>query len=130
MIPHSYTKEQQDFILENYKGKTSQELTELFNVQFNVALASDQIRNYKHSHKLSSGVVTRFVQGQTMGRFAKGSHPSPATEFKKGQKPSNHRPVGSERVNIYGYIEIKVAEPRVWRQKQQVVCGIMISHCQ
>jgi hypothetical protein len=29
--------------------------------------------------------------------------------------------VGSERVNVDGYIEVKIAEPNKWRQKQRVV---------
>ena len=68
-------------------------------------------------------------------RFTKG-HPSPnkgkkvspevyakmsRTMFKKGQQPVNHREVGSERVNVYGYIEIKVAEPNRWKLKHRVI---------
>ena len=30
-----------------------------------------------------------------------------ATRFKKGDKPGNHRKVGSERITVDGYIEIK-----------------------
>ena len=41
--------------------------------------------------------------------------------FKKGRPSQNIRPVGSERVNVDGYIEIKIAEPSKWRQKQRVV---------
>ena len=33
------------------------------------------------------------------------------TWFKKGHIPANYRPVGSERVNADGYIEVKVADP-------------------
>ena len=43
------------------------------------------------------------------------------TMFKKGDIPRNHREVGSERVNVDGYIEIKVAEPNVWKQKHRVI---------
>ena len=43
------------------------------------------------------------------------------TMFRKGHMPTNHREVGSERINIYGYIEVKVAEPNVWRQKHRLV---------
>ncbi|WP_430231001.1 HNH endonuclease signature motif containing protein [Nitrosomonas communis] len=32
------------------------------------------------------------------------------TQYKSGSKPANWRPVGSTRVNVDGYIEIKVAE--------------------
>ena len=68
-------------------------------------------------------------------RFKKGSVPAnkgkkmPAelyekcapTMFKPGQTPINHRPVGSERVNVDGYVEIKVAEPSKWALKHRVV---------
>ena len=43
------------------------------------------------------------------------------TMFRKGNKPANHRPVGSERVSKDGYVEVKVSEPNRWRQKHRVV---------
>lgn len=33
------------------------------------------------------------------------------TQFKPGQRPPNHRPLGSERITKDGYVEIKVAQP-------------------
>lgn len=57
------------------------------------------------------------------GRFKKGSTPwnkglkgidvggrSKQTRFKKGTIPKNHRPVGSIRTNVEGYLEIKTEE--------------------
>ena len=43
------------------------------------------------------------------------------TMFKKGQASLNKRPVGSERVNVDGYIEVKVADPNKWRLKNRVI---------
>lgn len=43
------------------------------------------------------------------------------TMFKKGHINENKRAVGSERVNVYGYIEIKVAEPNRWRLKHRLI---------
>lgn len=43
------------------------------------------------------------------------------TMFKKGNTPVNHRKVGSERVNVDGYVEIKVAEPNKWKLKHRVL---------
>ena len=51
---------------------------------------------------------------ETKGRMAE-------TQFKKGQAPINHRPVGSERINVYGYIEIKIKEPSTWALKHRVI---------
>lgn len=43
------------------------------------------------------------------------------TMFKKGQQPINHRPVGSERITRDGYVEIKVAEPNVWKLRHRYI---------
>ena len=43
------------------------------------------------------------------------------TMFKKGNKPHTYRPVGSERVNVDGYVEVKVADPNKWRLKHRVI---------
>ena len=51
---------------------------------------------------------------QTRGRMAE-------TQFKKGNVPHNWRPVGSERVNVDGYIEIKVSGPKKWMMKHRYV---------
>jgi len=36
---------------------------------------------------------------------------SAGTQFKRGHTPANHRPLWSERINKYGYVEMKVPEP-------------------
>ena len=82
-----------------------------------------------------SGLMSCNHPNNVAARFTKGHHPSnkgkrmspevyakvARTMFKKGNTPHNHREVGSERVNVDGYIEIKVAEPSKWRLKHRVV---------
>ena len=41
------------------------------------------------------------------------------TMFKKGNTPLNHKLVGSERINVYGYVEVKISEPNVWKLKHR-----------
>lgn len=76
------------------------------------------------------GRATRFQKGRTPFQKGKkieewmspeGIANSVKGRFKKGRPSQNIRPVGSERVNVDGYIEIKIAEPSKWRQKQRVV---------
>lgn len=43
------------------------------------------------------------------------------TMFKKGRPSLNLRPVGSERVNRDGYIEVKVMEPNKWALKHRFI---------
>lgn len=49
------------------------------------------------------------------------------TQFKKGHKPHNYVPVGSERVNGDDYVDIKIADPNMWRGKHLLIweqqCG-------
>lgn len=73
-----------------------------------------------------NNVSARFPKGHIPANKGKKMPPEvyskvARTMFKKGQAPVNHRDVGSERVNVDGYIEIKVAEPNRWRLKHRVI---------
>ena len=76
--------------------------------------------------KSPASIAARFQKGSVP--LNKGKKVSPEvyskiqpTMFKKGRTPVNHRDVGEERVNVYGYIEIKVSEPNTWRLKHRVM---------
>ena len=71
-------------------------------------------------------IAARFTKGHVPANKGKRMRPETyakvsRTMFKKGNTPVNHREVGSERVNVDGYIEVKVAEPNRWRLKHRVV---------
>lgn len=121
-----YTKEMRDFIFENYKGISNKELADRFNDEFGTQLTVEQVKNYKNRHKWDSGLTGRFEKGiipknkgQKMSQEA--YEKMKPTMFKKGRMPKNHKHVGSERVNVDGYIEIKIAEPATWRPKHKVI---------
>lgn len=92
-----FTTEQEQFVKNNVLGKTSEELTKLINKRFNLDLSIKQIRYYKKSHKLKSGINT---------------------QFKKNQVPYNKKPIGYEFTSSDGYTYIKVAEPNIYQHKQ------------
>ena len=85
--------------------------------------------------RVISGRIFSQSEAAKATRFRKGSIPpnkgkrmSPElyaklapTMFKKGNTPGNHKPVGSERVNVDGYIERKVAEPNKWEGKHRII---------
>lgn len=71
-------------------------------------------------------VAARFAKGHVPDN--KGKKVSPETYakcqptmFKRGHRPVNHREVGEERINVDGYIEVKVAEPNRWKLKHRVI---------
>ena len=118
-------EEMAQFIAENQYMKSAAEMAELFNEHFGTDyMTAVKIKTFRHNHHLNSGRTGRFEKGHIpVNRGTKGLK-YPGSEkgwFKKGNVPVNHRPVGSERISVDGYIEIKVAEPNKWRLKQRVV---------
>lgn len=120
-MAHKYTEAQANFIKENVKGTGTKELTEIFNNYFGLNIKDTSIRAFKKNHKLKSGVNCEFKKGHISHN--KGTHIGgwEPTHFKKGSKPHNYLPVGSERINGDGYLDIKVTEPNKWRGKHILV---------
>lgn len=127
--------EQQQFLKDNGAGNDSATLATLFNKRFGTDYSAKKIETVRYKYGAVSGLKTRVPNS---GRFQKGcvSHNkglrqcnfmssdaierSAATRFQKGHTPKNHKPVGSTRIDTDGYVMIKTAEPRTWRQLQRV----------
>ena len=122
MIKH--TEEQHKFLREFIPGHTYKEIMEAFFDRFGIERTSAQIKSYIGNHKLSTGLTGRFEKGHIPANKGKKGYCSPGSEktwFKKGHRPKNYRPVGSERVTRDGYVEIKVSDPNKWELKHRVV---------
>lgn len=131
--PTKWTDEVIQFMIENYKGKDNIELSELLNKKFNLNTTADRVSNIKANLKRRKGIDLR--TGINRGCIKKGNVPynkgkkmskeqynkCKNTMFKKGNVPANHRPIGSERITIDGFVEIKVAEPNRWKAKARVI---------
>ncbi len=118
------TTEQDTFLRKYIKGKTKKEITLLINENFGTDFKVTQITTYCNKHKIRSGVDTRFKKGQAPANKDKKMSQETKdkikhTFFKKGHSPKNRKPIGSERINIYGYTEIKIKEPNVWVAKHR-----------
>lgn len=125
-----YTEEMREFILKNYKGVSTKELVERFNLRFGTTVTISMMKGYKANHKLKSGLTGYFPKGHvpankgTKGLFNKGGN---KTSFKTGQLPPNTDPIGTEKVLKDGYIWVKVNDlPKTkknvnWKQKQKIV---------
>lgn len=51
----------------------------------------------------------------------KGVNGKSKTRFKKGNVTWNKRQIGDERIDLDGYVYIKVAEPNKWKLKHRVI---------
>lgn len=91
-----FSKEQVDFLVENYKGISTKELTGLVNGKFNTNFTPQQILGFKSRLKLKSG-------------------------YDRSNWNPMHKSVGTETLIANGYIMVKVAEPNVWEYKHHRV---------
>lgn len=118
-----FTPEQKEFLIANVAEKSNADLTECFNKQFGLSIRLAQIKAFKKNNKISSGLTGRFERGHVP--FNKGKkglcQGGVETQFKKGHKPHNYMPLGSERVNGDDYVDIKIADPNRWRGKHLII---------
>lgn len=130
-----YTPEIKQFIADNVKGVKNKDLAAMVNEKFGTNITEAAICSYKCNNGLKSGLdfkrkkgdppnATSWKKGHVSYNKGKKGLKIPGSEkgwFKKGDKPKNWTPVGTERVRGDGYVWVKVAEPKKWRQKQRIV---------
>lgn len=122
---HYYTEEKLDFLRKFAYGHSYKEITDAINEEFGLSLGESQIRACLKNHKIQTGRTGRFEKGHVPAN--KGKHPPTVgrmaeTQFKKGNIPQNHKPVGTVSVRHNykrgaTYVYEKVAEPNAWRMK-------------
>lgn len=113
-----------EWMYKNNGEITNKKMLEMFIDEFGEVISRSRFQLFRKSLGLKSGLTGRFEKGQkswnkgipmkVKGRMAE-------TQFKKGQKPRNYRPIGSERINVDGYIEVKVSDKPKWKAKHRVV---------
>ena len=126
-----YTDEQIDYIREIAKGRSRQDITDLFNEKFNQNRTVKGIANILHRHKIRTGMQgynTQFKKGNSA--WNKGLKQedflteeqilaSKGTRFKKGHVSPRRKDLGAERINEFGFIEVKVKQPDTWKLKHR-----------
>jgi hypothetical protein len=120
-----YSQEMKQWLRDNVKGRSLNQLTEDFNEHFGTSFKTTQIGHLKGDLNLRNGNDTKFKKGCVSAN--KGQKMSEAqkkkiehTWFKKGQKPINYCEVGTERINVEGYVEIKTINKK-WVSKHRLV---------
>lgn len=135
-----YNEEHIAFIAANITNRSFKELTEMFNERFRMDMTISAMISTADRYGLHNGRNTRFdnwlAPAGVRYRFSKGhvptnkgkkgiSHPGmEATQFKKGQMPHNYKPIGSERINGDGYVDIKIQDGKAqknWRGKHILI---------
>ncbi|GMO33897.1 MAG: HNH endonuclease signature motif containing protein [Termitinemataceae bacterium] len=124
MNGHRYTTAEIRFLKKKAPGRSFDELATMFNKYFSHRLKHSAVIQTCSRYGITNGRDCRFHAGQTVWNKGMKGWSAPGTEktrFKKGNRPANHRPIGSERINSDGYVQIKVAEPNKWKMKSVMV---------
>ncbi len=114
-----WPKEICDFIKANYKGTGHKAMAEKVAAEFGKQYTAAQIKGFYARNKLNSGLTGRWVKGQPshnkgVPMSKKAYERCKGTMFKKGNRPHNALPVGTEVVRDDGYHQTKIAEPNKW----------------
>ena len=118
-----YPEEVKKFILKNYIGTGWQAMADLLNQEFGTSYTKGQMTAYYKNHKLDSGLRGHFKRGGIpYNKGLKGLNiGGEETQFKPGRISWNYLPVGTERTNTDGYVEIKIADLNKWKGKHRII---------
>ena len=122
-----YTDEMIEFLKEVAPQKTYKEITELFNKKFNLDVTAEIIKSLLSRKKICTETRGCLYKKGSIpwNKGKKGYMGANKTSFKKGHKPKNWRPIGSERVDAEGYTLIKVSNEgckhKMWALKHRIV---------
>jgi hypothetical protein len=123
-VLHIWSREEKEYLKQITPGHHHNEIQEMMNKKFELEFTLGQIKGAINRYGLNTGLTGYFEKGSIpYNKNKKGSCAAGSEKgwFKKGRTPANHKPIGSERINVDGYIEIKVSEPNKWRLKHQVI---------
>lgn len=141
MVSKLFTGEEVEFIREHHKGIHMKDLLEMLNERFNKSYRLSQLISFCYKNGFKNGLDTRLNGSQGAENRFKGGYISPykgmalkdregytedsfermkPTQFKKGNRPHNYRPIGSIRFSADGYYEKKTAEHK-WELLQRVI---------
>lgn len=113
-----YTDEMKDYLREIVTDRPYKEVLALFNQKFNTHLKLSALRSSLKRFGILNGFSGFFTKGmEPWNKGTKGLVKSNKTSFKKGNKPINWKPIGSERLDRDGYTLIKINnEGSMWER--------------
>lgn len=116
-----YTWKQLSFI-RRHSALPRAKLAELFNRKFGTDKPADSLKQVALRQGWKTGRTGRFEKGyKSWNKGTKGLTKANKTSFKKGNRPINWLPVGSEIIDSDGYIKVKIAEPNIWEFKHLII---------
>lgn len=111
------TKEQAEYMISIIPGRYSTQIAQMMNEKYGLDLTSNMVRQWKKNNKTPSGIDTRYrsgrkcaIKGKKWDEFmpVESQANSRKTQFKKGNIPANHAPIGTITTRSeYKWIKIR-----------------------
>ena len=121
-VLHKWSDEEKEYLSEITPGRHYKEILEMMNDKFEYQFTYEQVKSAIIRFNLKTGFNGRFEKGHVpANKGTKGIMKPNKTSFKKGNVNWAKKPIGSERVSVDGYTEIKVAGSKRWRLKHRVM---------
>lgn len=119
MTKHTWTDEQAQTYIENYRNMTYKRLAELINSKHQLNLTPHQVRHFGRKNNMTtSSKAHHFKKGNKLWVGGKN------TQFKKGHTYKEY-PLGTEKENAEGYIIVKVSmtgsQYDKWKPKHRLI---------
>jgi hypothetical protein len=110
------------------KGRSYAEITEMFNKEFGFEISVEAMGTVLNNHNLKNGRDCRIKPGNIPPNKGKKGYCPPGSEkgwFQPGQS-TNKMPIGSERINGDGYVDVKIrnlsGKPwKNWKGKHRII---------
>jgi hypothetical protein len=103
-------------------------MLDLFNKHFDLRgkkkLTFGQMKGLLQRYNLSNGLPQRFQLGHIPHNKGVKGFCTPGlkrSQYKPGNIPTTCKPIGAKRKNGYGYVEVKIAHPNVWKSKHTAI---------
>jgi hypothetical protein len=111
--PRKYLDVHLDYLRKIVPGTPYKIVLEKFNKRFGFSIDLKALRGLCKRRKIQNGLTGCFPQGHVPFNKGRKGYCAPGCEkgwFKKGGKPPNTMPLGSERITADGYVEVKISE--------------------
>ncbi|MDR1418790.1 MAG: HNH endonuclease [Treponema sp.] len=124
MRRHLFSPREIKFLEKNVPGRGFPEAAKLFNKHFGLRVPHSKIRAAAKNRGITSGRDCRFRPGHISYNKGKKGYCPPGSEkgwFKPGNRPQTYLPVGTEIIDSYGYVKVKIADPNKWNFKHRII---------
>jgi hypothetical protein len=119
-LQHCFSPSEVRFLEQKTPRRSYVEICNLFNEHFGLALPTNKIENKIKAMGLKTGRDTRFHHGN-IGNPHGNADMIKEWQFQRRNIAWNCLPLGTRKINNFGYVMVKTAKPDIWKKLHIVI---------